>query len=163
MTDGAADEDRVGVIGIHQLVTVGASVLAVVAVRALYVGYPSFEPILFAELYLWLFGGIVFGIPLMLATARLTDGTLSLLALVLAACLAGATLGWAAPTIGEPNYCGGVFWGAGEGMPYYVDFRLPPKTFRCTSAPFAIAGLFGGWWLAVTLIGWWRSRGGNGE
>ena len=134
--------------------TLGGLVLLVVAVRALFVGYPSFEPVLFAELYIWLFSVVAFGVMLQ-RTVRRTRGE-HIFVLFLAA-LAGAVLvAQAAPTIGEPNYCGYF-----RDYPSGIDLRLPPKSFRCTSLPFEIAGWFGGWWLTLWLIMRWEERRGS--
>ncbi len=123
----------------------------VVAVRALFVGYHSFEPVLFAELYISLFSMVAFALTVRRTLRRIGGDHMLLL---FGAALAGAVVvAQAAPTIGEPNYCGYF-----NDYPYYVDFTLPPKTFRCTSLPFQIAGWFGGWWLAAWLIVRWNAR-----
>ena len=127
------------------IVTLGASVPLVVAVRALFVGYPTFEPVLFAELYIWLFSMVAFTLVL-LRTVRRTRGEY-VFVLFLAALVGAVVSVQAAPVIGEPNYCG--YFG---DYPTIIDFTLPPKIFRCTSLPFEIAGWFGGWGLALWVI-----------
>jgi hypothetical protein len=129
------------------------SILLVVALRALYVGYPSYAPVLLAQLYVYAFAVVVLGLPTFFATLRRVDAKFAPL-LLAAAILGGALLSQAAPTIGEPNYCG-----------YDAEWRgfnwLPPKTFRCTSAPFEIVGALVGWWMAFYIVvAWqnWRSR-----
>lgn len=136
-----------------RLAILGGSILLVPAIRALYVGYPSFEPVLFARLYVYGFSIVVLGIPTFIATFRRAEAKYAPL-LLGAAIVGGVLLAQAAPTIGEPNHCG-----------YENEWRrfdwIPPKTFRCTSTPFEIVGGFAGWWLAFWLIhNWeaWRSR-----
>ena len=125
--------------------TVAACALLVLAVRALFVGQASFEPVLFAELYVWLFGMAAFMVVL-LRTLRRTGGE-HMFVLLLAALVGAVVLGQAAPTIGEPNYCGYI-----GDYPRIIDLTTPPKVFRCTSVPFEVAGWFGGWGLALWLI-----------
>jgi hypothetical protein len=136
-----------------RLAILAGSVLVVVAIRAQYVGYPSFEPVLFARLYVYAFSLVVLGVPTFVTTARRVEAKYAPLMLA-AALLGGVLLAQAAPTIGEPNYCG-----------YENEWRrfdwIPPKTFRCTSTPFEIVGGLAGWWLAFWLVErseTWRSR-----
>jgi hypothetical protein len=131
----------------------GGSILVVPAIRAQFVGYPSFEPVLFARIYVYAFSILILGVPTFVTTFRQLEAKHAPL-LLAAAILGGVLLAQAAPTIGEPNYCG-----------YENEWRrfdrIPPKTFRCTSTPFEIAGGLAGWWLAFWLAEkWqaWRSR-----
>lgn len=132
-----------------RLLTLAASVLLVPAIGALYVGYPSFAPVLFARLYVYGFSLVVFGVPAFVRTFRRLDAKYAPV-LLAAAILGGVLLAQAAPTIGEPNYCG-----------YENEWRrfdwIPPKTFRCTSTPFEIAGGLAGWWLAFWLVEKWEA------
>lgn len=73
-----------------RVLAVAASALAVLAIGILYQGSASIEPIIFAELYLWLFTAFVLGFPLIKATARDTGARFWLCMLVFAGCLAGA-------------------------------------------------------------------------
>jgi hypothetical protein len=119
----------------------------VLAIRALFIGQTSFEPVLFAELYVWLFGTVAFVI-VVLRTLRVTGGKHMLVLFV--AALAGAVLFvQIAPTIGEPNYCGRI-----GDYPSVIDLTMPPKIFRCTSVPFEVAGWFAGWGVALWLLTW---------
>lgn len=136
-----------------RLAIAAGSILLVPATRALYVGYPSFGPVLFARIYVYAFSGLVLGVPTFVTTFRRLEAKYAPL-LLAAAIFGGALLAQAAPTIGEPNYCG-----------YENQWRrfdwIPPKTFRCTSTPFEIVGGLAGWWLAFWLADkWqaWRSR-----
>lgn len=128
-----------------------SAVPLVPAVRALFVGYDSFEPVLFGELYLWLFAGVWLLLPTFLRTAVRVDGWR--FAVIVVAGIAGAMLlGALAPRIGERNYCG-----------YHQHFSfgrdgMPPRVYRCTSLPFEIAGGLLAWWAAYAVVRWWDSR-----
>jgi len=122
-----------------------ALVLFAVAVRALFVGYNSFDPLLFAGLYVWLFSLVAFSVVLVRTVRRLGGNRLYVLfALALLGAIGLAQL---APTIGEPNYC----WFFGE-YPYVGGRWLPPQTFRCTSLPFEVTGWFAGWGIGFWLL-----------
>jgi hypothetical protein len=127
-----------------------AFVLLAVAVRALFVGYNSFDPVLFAGLYVWLFAFIAFSVVLV-QTVRRVGGD-QLYVLFALALLGAIGLAQLAPTIGEPNYC----WFFGEYP--YIGGRLPPRTFRCTSLPFEIFGWFVGWGVGFWLMNRRASR-----
>lgn len=120
-----------------------AGVLLAVAVRALFIGYKSYEPVLFASLYIWLFAFVAFAFVFAQTVRRI--GGAQVLVLFVLALLAAIGLAQLAPTIGEPNYC----WFFREN-PLVGARWTPPQTFRCTSLPFAIFGWFAGW-----AVGFW--------
>jgi hypothetical protein len=128
-----------------------ALVLLAVAVRALFVGYNSFDPVLFAGLYTWLFAFGAFSM-VFVRTVRRIGGD-QLYVLFALAVLGAIGLAQLAPTIGEPNYC----WFFG-GYLYIGGRWLPPRTFRCTSLPFEILGWFAGWGVGFWLINRRASR-----
>lgn len=144
--EGAAAGRRQSVHPLLALLIIGASAVLVVALRALFVGHRSFEPVLFAELYVQAFALLLF-IPLLLRAARALRGWEW--GAVIAVAVAGASLlARLAPTIGEPNYCGEL-----PDFPAYdMPSELPPKVFRCTVVPFEIAGFLLGWWGALALV-----------
>ena len=131
---------------------VGLCVLAllILALRALFVGHTSFDPVLFAGLYVIVLALVVFAVVLV-RTVRRTGGDY-LYVLFGAALVCALVLTRLAPTIGEPNYCYFV------RKYYYGITRTPPTVFRCTSLPFGVAGWFAGWGLALWLVSWRESR-----
>jgi hypothetical protein len=146
----------------RRLVALGFLAVFVVAMRAMFVGYPSFEPVLFSELYVMLFAFVLFWL-MFARTAQDISGRQVLLLFIGA--VAGAALAVKAvkvwnlvPSTWEPDYCGDI------GYPHTaIDFRLPPKTFRCMSIPIAIAGWFLGWLVAYWLITRWERAGRQTE
>ena len=132
-------------------------VLFFVALRALYVGYGSFEPVLAAELYVDAFCFVVFGIPTFMRTIRYVEPWQSGVLLLL--CVAGAVLfGRFAPRIGERNYCGAgdIDWRDSGMWPHRPS--VPPHVYRCTRLPFEIVGFFAVWWLGAWAFKWWNER-----
>jgi hypothetical protein len=124
-----------------------------IALRALYVGYPSYEPVMIARWYVLLFSAVVWGIPTFVWTARRIEAWQVTVAFFVGyACALLFT--FLAPRIGEMNYCGDSVF----GWDLLHSGRVPPRIFRCTSEPFFIAGGFAGWWLAARLFNWWNSR-----
>jgi hypothetical protein len=130
-----------------------------VALRALFVGYPSYEPVLFAQLYVFLVSAVVLGVPSFVYSARRIKAW-QVAALWFLGIIGMAWLSGFAPVIGEPNYCNS----------WDIDWRsafshkrptLPPKIFRCTEIPFDIAGFFAAWWIGTWLFNWWNSRGAD--
>jgi hypothetical protein len=144
--EGAAAGRRRPVHPLLALLVIAAGAGLVVALRALFVGHPSFEPVLFAELYVQAFSLLLF-IPLLLRAARALRGWEW--GAVIAVAVAGSMLlARLAPTIGELNYCGEL-----PDFPAYdIPSELPPKIFRCTVVPFEIAGFLLGWWAALALV-----------
>ncbi|MFL5636092.1 MAG: hypothetical protein ACJ79F_05200 [Gemmatimonadaceae bacterium] len=125
-----------------------AILLLIVSIRAVFVGYDSYTPVLFAEFYIGLFA-IAMAFPSFVRTGDSVAGDHAILLLVAAA--SGAwLLGLAAPQIGEPNYCGGRYL-----LSYIVRV---PTVYRCTVAPFMAAGFFAGWWIAIWTVEWWAGR-----
>ena len=145
--DSGGVSPRAGV-GVRAILAVGALAalaLLALAIRAVFVGSPTFEPVLFAELYIWAFGICAF-VWIMVPTLRRTGGQYA--GLMLVSALAGALIfHQLAPTIGERNYCGDL-----SDYPNNIDFRTPPKTFRCTTAPFDVAGWFVGWGVMLWIV-----------
>ncbi|HEX8849744.1 MAG TPA: hypothetical protein VF761_09445 [Gemmatimonadaceae bacterium] len=123
------------------------------AVRALFVGHDSFEPVLVGELYLWLFAGVWLLLPTFLHTVLRMEGW-RLAAIIIAGVAGAMLLGALAPTIGEPNYCG-------YHEHYSVGLNgMPPRVYRCTSLPFEIVGGLLAWWGTYAVVRWWDARGG---
>lgn len=141
------------------LVLLAAVALLMVAVRTMFVGYPSNEPVVFAELYVWAFCSLTFTVVLM-RTIRQISGKQVLL--LVAGGVAGIILLFKIvkllkllPTSWEPDYC------ANWNYPNIIDLSLPPKTFRCTSVPIGIAGWFLGWWVTYWFIVRWERQSRN--
>jgi hypothetical protein len=125
-----------------------AFLLLIVAVRAVFVGYDSYTPVLFGQLYIGLVG-VLLVFPTLLRTGRSAASDHPLLQFVAAA--VGALLfSMVAPQIGEPNYCG-------QGDLLYETVRVP-TVYRCTSEPLLIAGWFAGWWMTIWIMDWWAAR-----
>jgi hypothetical protein len=136
---------------IGAVASIVALVLLAVAVRALFVGYNSFDPVLVAGLYVWLFAFVAFSMVLIYTVRRIGGDRLHVLfALALVGAIGLAQL---APTIGEPNYC----WFFGDYPDIAARWR-PPQTFRCTSLPFEIFGWFAGWGVGFWLMNRRASR-----
>jgi len=141
------------------LVVVLAVALLIVAVAKLYLGSDKFEPLVLAEIYIWLFT-LFMAVPTLIRAERTTPQPDWFV--LYAAALVGAVVLWnVAPQIGEPNYCMPLPRGLRllqdmakdisrmVGVPQPV--RVLPKVFRCTTIPLAVAGGFSGWWIALWL------------
>ena len=125
-----------------------AVLLLIIAIRTLFVGYDSYTPLVFAQLYIGLFA-ILMMFPTLVRTGESAGGDRPMLLIVSAA--AGTVLfALAAPRIGEPNYCG-------SRDLLYTVVRVP-TVYRCTTAPFAAAGWFAGWWFVLWAADWWTAR-----
>lgn len=130
---------------LRALVIIIALAFLVLALRTLLVGSSSFDPVLFAGLYVWLFAFVTFTVVLV-RTVKQTGG--DHLYVLFALALVGAiVLSQLAPTIGERDYC--YFFG---DYPPVGGRWLPPKTFRCTSLPFELVGWFAGWSIGAWLM-----------
>jgi hypothetical protein len=146
----------------RNLFVLAAWALLAVAIRALFVGYPSIEPLVFAQLYIWAFAAVL-GAFSVARTVRYISGRQVFLLCVGA--IAGAVIVFKVvkglqllPATWEPEYCADLDYPSGG-----ADFRLPPKTFRCMSEPIALAGVFVGWWLSYWLITRWERAGRQPE
>ena len=137
------------------IITLMAMVPLVFALRALFTGYDSLEPVLFAELYVMFFSALWLIAPTLFVTIRRLElETWQVFVLVAATLVITFLVGRLAPQIGEPNYCG--------EMDGYYSSALnikPPLVYRCTSLPFEIAGGLLGWWTGYWIIKWWEARG----
>jgi len=122
--------------------------LLIVSVRTVVVGYDSYTPLVFAQLYMGLFA-IFMMFPTLARTDRSAAGDHPIL-LFVAASAGAVLLLLAAPQIGEPNYCGGKY--------LLYDVVRVPTVYRCTFAPFAAAGWFAGWWITIWAMDWWQAR-----
>ena len=125
-----------------------AILLLILAVRTLVVGYTSYTPLVFAQLYLLLFT-IVATIPVFVRIADSPAGDHVILLLVSGA-IAIVMFAFVAPQIGEPNYCGGRYL-------LWQNVRVP-TLYRCTPVPFAVFGWFAGLWTAIWSIEWWTGK-----
>ena len=125
-----------------------ASLLLVVAIRTLYVGYDSYTPLLFAQLYLRMLAIVL----MILTVVRTRDdpGGDHLILLMISGAAGAVLFGLVAPQIGEPNYCG-------TGDLIYDVVRVP-TVYRCTSAPFRVAGWFAGWFFCLWAAEWWTTK-----
>ena len=144
------------------LLTVGsvlAVALLIVAVGTMFVGTRTFRPILFAEMYVFLFA-LFMAVPTVLRAEESDAGWLMLFS----ATLFGALLGWKlAPQIEGPNFCSplpaswGVLRDLSRDIARLVGVVLPPlvrpSVFRCTPVPFTVIGGFAGWWIAFFASG----------
>lgn len=137
--------------------------LFAVAVRAQFAGYPSLEPVLFAELYVMAFAFVMFWLMFARTAKHVSDRQVALLFIGAVAgvilVMKGVKVLQILPSTWEPDYCGDMTAGSRGGP----DFRLPPKTFRCTRVPIAIVGWFLGWWLTHGLITRWERAGRQAE
>lgn len=136
------------------IITLIALVPFVFALRALFTGYDSLEPVLFAELYVMFFCALWLIAPTLFVTIRrLRLETWHFFLLVAATLVMTFVVGRLAPQIGEPNYCGEM-----DGY-YSVALNIkPPRIYRCTSLPFEIVGGLLGWWSGFWIIKWWEAR-----
>lgn len=135
------------------IVTLVAMVPLVFALRALYTGYDSLEPVLLAELYVWFFSALWLLAPTVFITGRRVE-TWQFMTMAGIALLAATLVGTLAPQIGERNYCGHV-----DGL-YSIGLNeMPPRVYRCTSLPFEIVGGLLGWWGGYWILKWWEARG----
>jgi hypothetical protein len=144
------------------LFTVG-SVLAVglviVAVVTMFVGTPTFTPILFAEMYVLLFALFV-AVPTVLLAEESNAGWFMLFS----AAFFGGLLAWKlAPEIDGPNFCSPlpaswrVLRDLSRDISRLAGVVVPPlvrpSVFRCTPVPFTVIGGFAGWWIAFFASG----------
>jgi hypothetical protein len=137
------------------IVTLIAMVPLVFALRALFTGYDSLEPVLFAELYVEFFSIAWLFAPMVLKTVPRLETWQSMM-LVAAAMVTAVVAGRLAPQIGEPNYCG--------YMDHYYSLHLremPPSIYRCTSLPFQLGGALIAWWTGYRVFRWWEARNAN--
>jgi hypothetical protein len=125
-----------------------AALLMILAVRAVFVGYESYTPVFFAQLYIVLFGALMM-FPTFVRTNR-SAAIDHVILLIVAAALGAMLFGMAAPRIGEPNYCGGRY--------LLSSVMRVPSVYRCTETPFAVAGWFAGWWVVIWMMDWWTAR-----
>ena len=132
----------------RRILAIIALLLLVISIRTLYVGYDSYTPLLFAQLYLVLLG-IVMMFPTLVHTGDSAAGDHPMV-LVVSAVAGAILLALAAPRIGEPNYCG-------TGDLIYSVVRVP-TVYRCTTAPFRVAGWFAGWWFGLWAWEWWTTK-----
>lgn len=132
----------------RRILAIIALLLLVVAIRTLFVGYDSYTPLLFAQMYLGLLT-IVMMFPTLVRTGASAGGDHPIVLIVSG--VAGVVLfSLAAPQIGEPNYCGS------RDLIYSV-VRVP-TVYRCTTAPFTVAGWFAGWWFGLWASEWWTTK-----
>lgn len=137
------------------IITIIAMIPLVFAVRALYTGYDSLEPVLFGELYVMFFSALwLIGPTLFVTIRRLRLETWQVVVLVAATLVITFLVGRLAPQIGEPNYCGDM-----SGQYSLALNETPPRVYRCTSLPFEIVGGLLGWWTGFWVIKWWEARG----
>jgi hypothetical protein len=132
----------------RRILAIIALLLLFVAIHTLFVGYDSYTPVLFAQLYLGLIA-IVMMFPTLVRTDESAGGDHPIVLVVSG--VAGVILfRLAAPHIGEPNYCG-------YGDLIYSVVRVP-TVYRCTTAPFTVAGWFAGWWFGLWASDWWTTK-----
>ena len=134
--------------GKMRVVVVIAVLLLILSIRTLFVGYDSYTPLLFAQLYIGLFA-----ILMMFPTLARTNSSAAidhLILLIVAGAVGAMLFGLAAPRIGEPNYCGGRY--------LLSSVVRVPSVYRCTQTPFTAAGWFVGWFSVVWMMDWWTAR-----
>lgn len=135
------------------IVTLIAMIPLVFALRALFTGYDSLEPVLLAELYVWFFSALWLAAPTVFVTGRRLE-TWQFMTLAAFAMVTAFLVGMLAPQIGEPNYCGDM-----SGQYSLALNEMPPRVYRCTSLPFEVVGGLLGWWAGYWIIKWWEARG----
>lgn len=137
-----------------------AVTLMIIASLSLFVGARSFKPLVFAEMYIWLF--TVFAAIGTRLRAEQIDNEPDWYVLF-AAALVGAVVLWnLAPQIGEPNYCMPlpralrVLRDMSREISRSVGVMPPaifhPQVYRCTSVPLGVIGGFAGWWTALWAV-----------
>jgi hypothetical protein len=150
----------------ERIFAVFAVVLLIVAVSKLFVGSDSFKPLVFAEIWIFVFT-LFIAVLTLIRTEQITEDPDWFL--LMTAALVGAVVFWnVAPQFGEPNYCMPLPRGLrvlqdmaseiSRSVGVTPQARVRPTLFRCTSIPFAIAGGFAGWWIALWASGRSKSQ-----
>ena len=125
-----------------------AILLLIISVRTVVIGYDSYTPLVFAQLYIYVFA-LGMTIPVFRRMNRSAAGDHIVLLLVSGA-VAACYFGFVALDLGGTTYCGGRYL-------LYSVARVP-SVYRCASAPAAAAGGLAGLWIAIWMIEWWSDR-----
>jgi hypothetical protein len=125
-----------------------AILLLIISVRTVVIGYDSYTPLVFAQLYIGVFA-LGMTIPVFRRMDRGAAGDHIVLLLVSGA-VAAYYFGLVAWALGGSTYCGGRYL-------LYSGVRVP-SVYRCASTPAAAAGGLAGLWIAMWIVEWWSDR-----
>lgn len=125
-----------------------AILLLMISVRTVVIGYDSYTPLVFAQLYIGVFA-LGMTIPVFRRMDRSAAGDHIALLLVSGA-VAAYYFGLVAWDLGGSTYCGGRYL-------LYSGVRVP-SVYRCASTPAAAAGGLAGLWIAIWIVEWWSDR-----
>lgn len=131
-----------------RVLAAAAILLLIISVRTVVIGYDSYTPLVFAQLYIDVFA-LGMTIPVFRRMNRSAAGDHIVLLLVSGAVGAGY-FGLVAWDFGGSTYCGGRYL-------LYSVVRVP-SVYRCASHPAAAAGGIAGLWIAIWIIEWWSDR-----
>ena len=131
-----------------RVVTLVAIVLLVISVRTVVIGYDSYTPLVFAQIYIGLFTAVA-TLPVLMRLSNSPAGDHSILLLVSGAVTA-YYFGLVAWDFGGTTYCGGDY--------LLYSFARVPSVYRCASEPAGSAGWLAGLWMAIWTIEWWSKR-----
>jgi hypothetical protein len=125
-----------------------AILLLMISVRTVVIGYDSYTPLVFAQLYIAVFA-LGMTIPVFRRMDRSPAGDHIVLLLV-SGFVAAYYFGLVAWDLGGTTYCGGRYI-------LYSVVRVP-SVYRCASNPAAAAGWLAGLWIAIWIVEWWSDR-----
>jgi hypothetical protein len=125
-----------------------AILLLILSVRTVLIGYDSYTPLVFAQLYIDVFA-LGMTIPVFRRMNRSAAGDHVVLLLV-AGAVAAYYFGLLAWNLGGTTYCGGRY--------ILSSVVRVPSVYRCASNPAAAAGGLAGLWIAIWIIEWWSDR-----
>jgi hypothetical protein len=125
-----------------------AILLLVISVRTVLIGYDTYTPLVFAQLYIDVFA-LGMTIPVFRRLNRSAAGDHVVLLLV-SAVVAAYYSGLVAWDLGGSTYCGGSY--------LLSSVVRVPTVYRCASNPAAAAGGLAGLWIAIWIVEWWSER-----
>lgn len=133
-----------------RLLILVAIALLIISVRTLVVGYDSYTPLVFAEMYIGIVT-IVATVPVFRRFSNSPAGDHLVLVFV-SGVVAAYYFGVLGRVGGGDTYCGGDY--------LLSDFARVPAVYRCSSDPLRAAGWLAGLWMAVWTVEWWSKRVG---
>jgi hypothetical protein len=131
-----------------RVLAAAAILLLIISVRTVVIGYDSYTPLVFAQLYIDFFA-LGMTVPVFRRMDRSAAGDHVVLLLV-SGFVAAYYFGLVAWDLGGTTYCGGQYI-------LYSVVRVP-SLYRCASNPAAAAGGLAGLWLAIWITEWWSDR-----